>query len=165
MKRTLIFAWIITLVVAALPSRPPAAAPRCYPTSRFAVLSGGMVQDTLTQIVWQRDGSGTRAGCSGSGQLTCTWAEAQAYCSGLTLGGYSDWRLPTVKELSSIVDFTVASPGPTIDQTAFPSTPATWFWTSSPYAGSSGDAWYVYFNLGYSLYNDVGNGNRVRCVR
>jgi len=124
-----------------------------------------MVQDTLTQIVWQRDGSGTRAGCSGSGQLTCTWAEAQAYCSGLTLGGYSDWRLPTVKELSSIVDFTVASPGPTIDQTAFPSTPATWFWTSSPYAGSSGDAWYVYFNLGYSLYNDVGNGNRVRCVR
>jgi len=56
--------------------------------------------------------------------------------------------LPTVKELSSIVDFTVA--GPAINQTAFPSTPADRFWTSSPYAGSSGYAWDVFFYDGFS---------------
>jgi len=156
-------ALMIALAVAGLPLRPPAAAPRCYPTNRFVVQSGGTVKDTLTSLVWQQDGSGTRAGCSGSGQLTCTWAEAQAYCSGLALGGYSDWRLPTVKELSSIVDFTVA--GPAINQTAFPSTPADRFWTSSPYAGSSGNAWNVSFLLGDSSSYDVGNDYRVRCVR
>ena len=65
-------------------------------------------------------------------------------------------------ELRTIVDQTVY--GPAINQTAFPSTP-TWFWTSSPYAGSSGDAWGVGFYNGYSYYDDVGLYNRVRCVR
>ena len=35
----------------------------------------------------------------------------------------------------------------------------------SPYAGSSGNAWNVNFNNGNSNNNDVGNNNRVRCVR
>jgi len=65
-------------------------------------------------------------------------------------------------ELRTIVDQTVY--GPAINQTAFPSTP-TWFWTSSPYAGSSGNAWHVYFHNGNSFYSVVGDGNRVRCVR
>jgi hypothetical protein len=124
-----------------------------------------MVKDTLTQLVWQQDGSGTRVGCSGHNNLTCLWAEAKAYCGQLSLGGLSGWRLPTYKELSSIVDFTVASPGPAINQTAFPNTPAEYFWTSSPYAGSSSMAWdigFKYGNLGYyGLYSDL----RVRCVR
>jgi len=65
-------------------------------------------------------------------------------------------------ELRTIVDQTVY--GPAINQTAFPSTP-TWFWTSSPYAGSSGNAWVVFFLSGYSVGNGVGYYNRVRCVR
>lgn len=44
-------------------------APRCYPISRFVELTGGLVRDTLTELVWQQDGSGTR--CSGSGNSTC----------------------------------------------------------------------------------------------
>ena len=165
------FAWTIALAVALWPVAPPAAAPRCYPTSRFVVQTGGLVQDTLTQLVWQQDGSGTRTGCSGSGNLTCTWAEAQAYCAGLTLGGLSGWRLPSVKELSSLVDFTVAYPGPAINATAFPNTPSAVFWTSAPYLGtpvypsSSGYAWRVSFYDGSSNDGDAGNSHRVRCVR
>jgi len=156
----------MTVLLAAWPFGPTAAAPQCYPTNRFVVLTGGMVEDTLTRLVWQQDGSGPRAGCSGVDGLTCTWAEAKAYCAGLAtskFGGHSDWRLPTVKELRSIVDYRMASR--TIDQTAFPNTPAEPFWTSSPRAGSSGDAWFVNFNDGRSNYDDVGNGSRVRCVR
>ena len=67
-------------------------------------------------------------------------------------------------ELRTIVDFTVTS-GATIDATAFPSTPAEPFWTSSPYAGSSGYAWLVNFYYGYSVFIDVGSYDRVRCVR
>ena len=90
------------------------------------------------------------------------WPEAQAYCAGLTLDG-SGWRLPTLTELPSIADFTVA--GPAINQIAFPNTPAEVFWTSSPYAGSSGYAWLGSFNYGGAESADVSNSYRVRCVR
>ena len=66
------------------------------------------------------------------------------------LCGYTDWRMPTKEELQGIL----ASSGiPQIDTTWFPNTQASWYWTSSPYVGSSGYAWYVYFHYGY-----VGNG-------
>jgi hypothetical protein len=121
------------------------------------------VTDTITGLVWQRDGSGTRTGCSGSSNLTCTWAEAKAYCAGLTLGGLSGWRLPAVMELRTIVDVTRTNP--LVDPAAFPSTPSAYFWTSSPSAGPPGFAWYVSFHLGYSYDDVVGYLNRVRCVR
>ena len=165
MRRISILAWIAALVLAVLPFAPTAAAPRCYPNSRFVVLTGGMVQDTLTQLVWQQDGSATRAGCSGTGNLTCTWAEAQAYCGALSLGGLSGWRLPSYKELNSILDYTVASPGPTINQTAFPGTPSESFWTSSPYPYRSGNAWAVFFGDGNLNWSVVTLNKRVRCVR
>jgi hypothetical protein len=123
-----------------------------------------MVTDTITGLLWQRDGSSTRDGCSGSGNLTCTWAEAQAYCTGLRLGGFSDWRVPAVMELRTLLNFTGGSP--TIDPIAFPGAPPAWFWTSSPSAGSSGKAWYVNFSDGSSYYYLVSDNNYyVRCVR
>ena len=154
------FACALALAVAAWPLARLAASPRCYPSSRFVVLAGGLVRDTLTQLVWQRDGSGTRTGCSG-GTLTCTWAEANSYCSSLGSG----FRVPTVRELNSLVDLTVTS-GATINQTAFPGTPTDPpFWTSSPFAGLSGYAWFVYFGDGSSGGKVVGSSYRVRCVR
>lgn len=124
---------------------------------------------SATGLVWQRDGSGARAGCSGgvdggTDSLTCTWAEAQGYCAALVLGGVSGWRLPARMELLTIVDFTVTNPS--IDLAAFPNTPAYSFWTSSPYAGSSGQAWCFDFSYGEgSVFNGVQYGNGVRCVR
>ncbi len=133
---------------------------RCYPTSRFVALTGGVVQDTLTGLIWQQDGSGTRTGCSGVDNLLCTWAEAQAYCANVGSG----FRLPTIKELMSIVDFTVTS-GATINQTAFPNAPAEQFWTSTPCADVSSCAWYVVFGNGDNWTSDVSSAYRVRCVR
>jgi len=131
---------------------------------QFVVSGDGLtVTDTITGLMWQRDGSGTRqaTGCDGT---RCTWGGAKNYCAGLNLGGLSGWRLPAVMELRTIVDFTVTS-GARIDATAFPGTPADRFWTSSPCAGSSGRAWDVHFNDGNSLDDGVGNNDRVRCVR
>jgi hypothetical protein len=147
-KRILYLAWVPVLALALWPLARPAAAPRCKPTSRFVVLSGGMVRDTLTKLVWQQQSSAT----------TMNWADAKTYCASAGL------RLPTVKELDSLVDLTVY-PGPTIDRMAFSNTPAEAFWTSSPYAGSSGNAWYVGFFDGNSDCNGEGSYNRVRCVR
>ena len=122
---------------------------------------GIIVTDTSTGLVWQRDGSGSRPNCAQNPQ--CTWAESQAYCTGLTLDG-SGWRWPTLTELQSIVDTTVTS-GATINQTAFPNTPAVDFWTSSPSAGSSGGALCVSFYNGGTYNSVVGDVLKVRCVR
>jgi len=133
--------------------------------SQYVVSADGLtVTDMITGLVWQRDGSGTRAGCiTDSSNLTCTWAEAKAYCGSLTLGGVSGWRLPAVMELSTIVDIPPARPA--IDPTAFPNTPAGGFWTSSPDSGSSGNAWCVGFAKGGSFSDDGVGTSGVRCVR
>ena len=120
------------------------------------------VTDTITGLVWQRDGSGARSGCSGNGNLTCSWAEADAYCTSLVLGGVSGWRLPAWMELRTILD--LSDNAVAIDQTAFPATP-TWssYWTSSLYSYWSNPAMYVSFVDGSSgLCNEQVN---VRCVR
>jgi hypothetical protein len=124
-------------------------------------VDGLTVTDTITGLVWERDGSGTRAGCSSSGNMTCTSAEAQAYCASLTLAGLSGWRLPARNELITIVDFTKKR-SPCIDETAFPNTPLDWFQTSSPDAFAQSWSWNVSLSEGYSDASDVG---RVRCVR
>jgi hypothetical protein len=129
----------------------------------FVVSGDGLtVTDTITGLVWQRDGSGTRAGCTGAGTLTCTWDEANAYCAGLVLGGVSGWRMPAAMELSTIVAFNRSNPS--IDTAVFPSTPAIPFWTSSPNAASDYPL-YVHFKYGWSALMGRINWNRVRCVR
>ncbi|MDO9225594.1 MAG: DUF1566 domain-containing protein [Pseudomonadota bacterium] len=70
--------------------------------------------------------------------------------------GTGNWRLPTVDELQGLVDYSVASPGPTLDANFFPNTPGTTFWTSSLYAEHSYFVWAVGFN-----YGSVGGGYRV----
>jgi hypothetical protein len=125
---------------------------------------GTVVADAIAGLVWQRDGSGARPGCSGDGSLRCTWAEAQAYCASLVLGGVSGWRLPAWKELLTIADLTSDGATSSTDQTAFPNTPAEGFWTSSPFPDSSSSGLYVDFSNG--SVGNCGNRNlRVRCVR
>jgi hypothetical protein len=55
------------------------------------------------------------------------------------------WRLPNIKELTSIADKSLNYPA--INATAFPATPPFGFWSSSPVAGT-GQAWCVYFGAG-----------------
>ncbi len=146
MKNTRHLACALAVATATWLSVPTGAMPRCYPTQRFEVIDNQLVRDTLTKLVWQRQASSDYM----------ILADAQAYCP-------AGFRLPTERELSSIVDFTVAEPGPTIDPAAFPNTPATGFWTSSPPFSSSSDGRCVRFSDGLSS-NCVGY-YYVRCVR
>jgi hypothetical protein len=148
MKTTTYCACMVALAVTAWPLAPPAASQRCYPTTRFEVLPGNFVRDTLTQLVWQRRAS----------SKIMDWEAADAYCSS------SGFRLPTVKELASLVDLTVTS-GPMIDQTAFPDTPTFLFWTSTRLAGAPENVWCINFSSGYWNFDLTIPHFRVRCVR
>jgi hypothetical protein len=109
----------------------------------------GTVTDNVTGLIWQ--------GTVDSDPHTK--AQAATYCANLS----GAWRLPTRVELVSLVDFTIGSPGPTINQRFFPNTPSAAFWTSSAY--SSGYAWIVAFDSGVASADVVASAYRVRCVR
>ena len=134
-------------------------------SEEFLVGTEGLtVTDAVTGLIWQRDGSSARAGCTtDSTHLTCTWAEAKAYCRSLSLGGFSDWRLPAEHELHTIVDLSRHTPA--IDASVFPNTRAAYHWTASPSADQSGNAWYIDFDYGSSWYDTVDSFRSVRCVR
>jgi len=118
---------------------------------RFTDLGDGTVRDNRSGLVWQQ-------GFSPGEQAQ---AASVTYCTSLTLGG--GWRLPTKDELLSIVDSSRSNPS--IDTAFFPGTPSTWFWSSSPVAGSPSVGWYVYFSSGNANVYDATSMYRARCVR
>jgi len=89
------------------------------------------------------------------------WKGAIRYCKNLRLGGYSDWYLPSKKELLSIVD---KSRKPTIKR-EFKNTFSSSFWSSSPSVSFSSNAWRVRFKSGYLDTYGKANNLYVRCAR
>ncbi len=89
----------------------------------------------------------------------------QTAVNATSLCGATDWRLPTGRELQSLVNYGIATPGPTIDATWFPNTQGRAFWSSSPYVGSARYAWYVGFVNGIVDFNFRSSTYYVRLVR
>jgi hypothetical protein len=128
------------------------------PPGRFTA-SAGAVVDGVTHLTW-RQMVATSGGGDGAGRAT--WANAKSACAGLDSG----YRLPTAKELLTIVDFSRSNPAIDTSVSAFPDTPSEAFWTATPLAGSPPtSAWFVDFSDGYAGNIDMTQLNRVRCVR
>lgn len=60
-----------------------------------------VVIDNATGLMWAADGNA--AGCNNGNLIT--FLGALNYCNGLTFAGFSDWYLPNIKELLSIIEF------------------------------------------------------------
>ena len=137
------------------------ASPDTVADSNYTLNGDGTVTDSTTGLRWQQFPPADP--CSAS---ACTWSGAIAYCQGLALAGFTaGWRLPTVNELASIVDYSGSNPNATIDATAFPGAPASAFWTSTSLSGNPSSAWFVNFANGFVNNGDVSETNAVRCVR
>ncbi len=123
-------------------------------TQSFNDNGNGTITDNVTGMMWQKEDDGVGK----------AWANAINYCPSLSLGGFSDWRLPNVKELSSIVDSTVYNPA--INVTYFTGTQSHLYWSSTSSAKYGNLPWPVDFGAGItpSVDNAV-NLNYVRCVR
>jgi hypothetical protein len=136
------------------------------------------VKDNITGLIWEgKTASGNRAGSNTYTHFDVKFGSTQAdmaaatnsygyatYVNGLSLCGFTDWRLPTVEELQTIVDYSVADPGPAINTTWFPNTSANAYWASSPYVGVDAYSWYVAFGSSSVSYYRF-SSNRVRLVR
>jgi len=76
-----------------------------YGRNQFHDNGDGTITDRATGLIWAKVDSGhLKAGEKQDGKLN--WEQALRWAEDLEYGGYSDWRLPNVKELQSIVDYT-----------------------------------------------------------
>lgn len=123
------------------------------------------VTDARTGLIWRRCTEGMTASestCSGGAstftlETALQHAATQASSTGLA------WRLPNIKELSSIADRSRTSPA--IDTAAFPATPLTVFWSSTPLGFIHYAAMGVHFLDGGVENYLRGENHQVRLVR
>lgn len=125
---------------------------------RYLDNGNGTVTDQQTGLQWMR-------GCLGQswdGTKTYNWDEANQVAKNISFAGYSDWRLPTIDELESIVE---KHNSPAINHEAFPNTSASAVWSSSPSPNGSNGVWCVNFYGGYVTGNYKYGDLHVRLVR
>jgi len=120
-----------------------------WPSPRFKV-SGDVVTDNLTGLMWTMN-------ANLPGEMT--WDEALVYCNNLTLGGYSDWRLPNVNELESLINANELSPADWLNTRGFNNVQAPHYWSSTTNVGYADNAWVVYMDQGgvYGSYKSYSN--------
>ncbi|OGS97613.1 MAG: hypothetical protein A3K04_00130 [Gallionellales bacterium RBG_16_56_9] len=133
----------------------------------LVVSADGMeVTDSATGLIWRRCAEGmvfSLGACTGTAS-TFTHELALARARTEATATVVAWRLPSVKELTSIADKTLSNPA--IDPVAFPVTPAGAFWSASPDVGDSYYAWVVNFINGFVVnLNYRGYSYYVRLVR
>ena len=116
--------------------------------------AGDAVTDEQTGLMWQ----------DSSDIVTKSWSDAVSYCKDLSLGGYSDWRLPHIDELMSISDKSRYDPA---IKPIFKHIETSYdYWSSTLYKYDSSKAWIVSFDSGEGNRNDRwSSSNCVRCVR
>lgn len=163
---------LIGLLAACL-SLPAAAqncdenAPEVTLASRFKTLAEGVVSDKQTGKVWLRCPVGMRwsdNSCGGN-SLKYTWSEALVAIEELNakkFGGRSDWRLPTVEELTGIVEPRCFKPAINLD--IFPFSPESGFWTETSVPGIQPRAWVVHFLNGKQYIANKKQSWRIRPV-
>jgi len=134
------------------------------PINRFTENGDGTVTDTVTKLIWKRCSEGLGGeSCEKGEPMIFTWQEAQKTAVESRFTGKSDWRLPDIKELNSIIERQCTMPA--INEIVFPATPTMSFWSSTPYAGNPAYAWNVYFPYGISDGNSKSYKFFVRLVR
>lgn len=116
------------------------AFPESAPVSRFHDNGDGTVTDQTTQLMWMRCSAGqewSEETCSGAPD-THDWTSASAYADEVNRTEaffFTDWRLPSLPELASIVERDCRDPR--LNLTVFPATPSRNYWTTTRRPGTT----------------------------
>ena len=131
------------------------------PDSAAHVDDGGlwiMIRDNVTWLIWELKTKANR-------NQTYSWPNAKsqliARLNNAKYGGFDDWRLPDIKELSSLVN---AADVPAINSWFQENIPSD-FWSSTTYTFNTGNAWSVVFSTGSVGYPPKSYSKYVRAVR
>lgn len=107
---------------------------------RFIDYGNGTVLDNATNLIWTKNAQQIKG--------TKKWIDAITACNNFDFAGYSDWRLPNVKELLSLIDYEhhdpALAPGHPFDNVQF-----IFYWSSTTYDATPINAWGVYLCNGY----------------
>jgi len=120
--------------------------------------SNGVVSDSSTNLEWQDDYSDNNNSIK-----EATWQNAIDYCENLSLDGKSDWRLPNLNELTSLLDDTKYNPS--INEVFQHTNSSFHYWSSSSSSRNSEKAWVIDFSGGFQAHFNKDNNKYVRCVR
>jgi len=123
-----------------------------------------MVRDNVTGLIWEvKTDDGTIHDKDGQ----YTWADAQSVfiqaLNDTSFGGFSDWRMPTLKELTLIVNR--GRYNPAINTDYFTNTQSSYYWSSTTKVDFPDDAWRLGFTYGHVYYNNKSSAYYVRAVR
>ncbi|WP_201245890.1 DUF1566 domain-containing protein [Halochromatium salexigens] len=131
------------------------------PDNRFEDNGDGTVTDLDTGLIWKQCAEGlSGAGCATGRAQRFKWQAALQHAIDDSYSG--QWRLPNKDELASLVERRCQSPA--INERYFPNTSSGWFWSSSPSADDSRDAWFVFFYNGHLGSRSKTSGSYVRLV-
>lgn len=118
-----------------------------YGVNDFVSNDDGTVTDKVTGLMWQAADDGVRR----------NWQDSLAYAEGANLAGYSDWRLPNIKELQSIVEYGgEVGAWPAIDTQFFTLSgdntinDPSWVWSSTTQGDFKFTATYISFSKSFS---------------
>lgn len=131
-----------------------------WSNSRYMNNANGTVSDQLTGLMWS--GSANAPGPAACGpNAGKSWLDALAYAACLNTGnylGYADWRVPTIRELGSLIDISRFSPALTVNH-PFSSVQRGAYWSSTTTAAGNTSAWGINMDSGELIsLPKAGNG-------
>lgn len=127
---------------------------------RFVILAAftnDAVLDKETGLVWERSPQ----------TMSVRWSVARRTCIEKNVGGQKGWRLPSLEELTSLVDPSIPPPGPTLPPGhPFLTVQSTVYWSATRVDEDARGSWAVHFGLGGgTTFINWAHSVQVWCVR
>ena len=131
---------------------------------RYEINGDGTVTDTVTDLMWMQCSLGQNSDDNCSGHFEpYYWQGALQAAENSNFADYYDWRLPNIKELSSLAALDRYAPA--INEAIFPNTPLDSYWSSTPNVSYDGYTWMFNFYYGEDYTSPRHHGLLVRLVR